>query len=278
MKNKRILITGMAGSIGSELLRQLAPNNKIYGLDMNETGIFDLIEEYKQEGHWVHGRVGDIRDEKTVADVFSDFKPQIIYHAAALKHVTPGEWFPREYVNTNIIGTLNLIENAKKWECLEKFVFISTDKAVQSTSIMGATKRVAEIIVRNQGKAFVVVRFGNVLGSRGSVIPLWQNAIQKGASVKVTSDKMTRFMMTIEDAVELVIAASKMGKGGEIICLDMGKKVNILDLAKRIVKEAQVDNPIEIIGVRPGEQLTEKLMFEEEERDVIKSGKFLIIK
>ncbi|MEQ1846344.1 MAG: polysaccharide biosynthesis protein [Nitrospira sp.] len=277
LRNKRILVTGGAGSIGSELVRQLVPNNKVFILDSDETGMFDSVEEYKQAGYWCHGRVGDIRDEKTVEDVFSDFKPQIVFHAAALKHVTPGEWYPREYVNTNIIGTLNLIQYAKKWECLEKFVFVSTDKAVQSSSIMGATKRVSEIIVRNQGKGFVVVRFGNVLGSRGSVIPLWQKAIQEGKSIKVTSPDMTRYMMTIDEAVSLVIEASQMGKGGEIICLQMGKKVNILDLAKRLVKEAQTDTPIEIIGLRPGEQLTEKLLFEEEEHVAKQVGKFIVI-
>lgn len=278
MKNKRILITGGAGSIGSELVRQLAPHNKVFIIDNNETGCFDLIEEEKQAGHWVHGRIGDIRNKETVEDVFSDFKPQVVFHAAALKHVTPAEWTPEEYVDTNIKGTLNIIKYAKKWECLEKFVFISTDKAVQSSSIMGATKRVSEIIVRNQGRGFVVVRFGNVLGSRGSVIPLWQKAINEGKSIKVTSAEMTRYMMSIDEAVSLVIEAAKKGKGGEIYCLEMGKKVNILGLAKRLVKEAQVENPIEIIGVRPGEQLTERLMFEEEERVAKKDGKFLIIK
>lgn len=278
MKNKRILVTGGAGSIGSELVRQLVPHNKVFIFDQNETGMFDFVEEYKQDGYWCHGRVGDIRDEKSISDVFSDFKPEVVFHAAALKHVTPGEWYPREYVDTNIIGTLNLIENAKRWECVEKFVYISTDKAVQSSSIMGATKRVSEIIVRNQGKGFVVVRFGNVLGSRGSVIPLWEKAINDGKPVKVTDERMTRYMMTIEEAVSLVIHAGEDGKGGEIICLDMGRKVNILDLAKRLVKEAQVENPIEIIGLRPGEQLTERLMTEEEERVAIKKGNFYIIK
>lgn len=279
MKNKRILITGMAGSIGSELLRQLAPNNKIFGVDINETGVFDLIEEYKQAGHWVHGRVGDIRDEKTVEDVFSDFKPQIIFHAAALKHVTPMEWNPLEAIQTNILGTYNVIKYAKKYrETTEKFVFISTDKAVQSSSIMGATKRVSEIITRNQGKGFVVVRFGNVLGSRGSVIPLWQKSIDEGKSVKVTHSEMTRYMMTIDEAVNLVIKASDIGKGGEIIILDMGKKVNVLELAKGIIQQSRKDVPIEMIGLRPGEQLTEKLMFEEEEKLAIKQGEFYIIK
>lgn len=278
IKNKRILVTGGAGSIGSELVRQLVPHNKVFIFDQNETGMFDAVEEYKQMKYWCHGKVGDVRDEKAVSDVFSDFKPQYVFHAAALKHVTPGEWYPREYVNTNIIGTLNLIENAKRWECTEKFVFISTDKAVQSSSIMGATKRVSEIIVRNQGKGFVVVRFGNVLGSRGSVIPLWQKAIEEGRSIKVTDERMTRYMMTVEDAVHLVLVAAEQGKGGEIYCLDMGAKINLLDLAKRLIKESGANVGIEMIGLRPGEQLTERLMFEEEEKTAKRSGKFYIIK
>ena len=282
MRNKRILITGGAGSIGSELVRQLVPNNKVFVLDINETGMFDIVSEHKEAGRWIHGRVGDIRDEKTLEDVFSDFKPQVVFHAAALKHVTPGEQTPLEYIQTNIIGTYNLIKYAKKWECLEKFIFISTDKAVQSSSIMGATKRVSEIIVRNQGKGFVVVRFGNVLGSRGSVIPIWQKAVDQGRPLKVTDERMTRYMMTISEAVDLVIQAAEIGNGGEIICLDMGKKVNILELAESIVKETQhaPENrlPIEITGMRPGEQITERLMFEEEEHQVVREGKFLIIK
>jgi FlaA1/EpsC-like NDP-sugar epimerase len=272
IKGKRILITGAAGSIGSELVRQLSKNNSVYGLDFNESGLADLMEEIK-----FNGRVGDVRNETTVRDVFSDFKPQIVFHAAAYKHVTAMELTPREAVETNIIGTLNLIEYAKRWECVEKFVFISTDKAVQSSSIMGATKRVSEIITRNQGKGFIVVRFGNVLGSRGSVIPIWERAIDKGEAIKVTDERMTRYMMTIEEAVDLVIQASEIGRGGEIICLDMGNKVNILDLAKRIVKETRTDIPIEIIGPRPGEQLTERLMSEEEEATAIKKDKFYIL-
>ena len=270
MKNKRILITGAAGSIGSEIVCQVVKNNKVFILDQNETGMFDIIEKYKKEGYWCHGRVGDIRDEKTLVDIFSDFKPQVVFHAAALKHVTPGEWYPREYVNTNILGTLNLIEQAKKWECTEKFIFISTDKAVQSSSIMGATKRVSEIIVRNQGKGFIVVRFGNVLGSRGSVIPIWQEQIDTGKKLTVTDKRMTRYMMTIEEAIRLVIVAGEKGMGGEIFVLDMGEKVNILDLAHEILIKAHKVPEVDIIGTRPGEQLTEKMMFEEEERDATK--------
>jgi FlaA1/EpsC-like NDP-sugar epimerase len=277
IKNKRILITGCAGSIGSELLRQLAPTNKIFGVDINETGFFDLLEEQKSLGYWVHGRVGDIKDKATLEDIFSDFKPEIVFHAAAYKHVTPMEWTPIEAIQTNIIGTYNLIQYAKKYE-VKKFVFISTDKAVQSSSIMGATKRVSEIITRNQGQGYVVVRFGNVLGSRGSVIPIWQNQINKGKAITITDPEMERYMMTIEEACNLVIEASEIGKGGEIIILDMGKKIKILDLAKDIVSSMREPVEIKVVGLRPGEQLTEKLMFEEEERIAEKSGKFFIIK
>ncbi len=275
MKNKRILITGGAGSIGSELVRQLVSHNKIFILDNNESGMFELIEEFSRK-YWIHGRVGDIRDASTVEDVFSDFKPQIVFHAAALKHVGMGELYPMEYALTNIIGTLNLIHYAKRYECLEKFVFISTDKAVQSSTFMGATKNCGEIVVKNEGRRFVVVRFGNVLGSRGSVIPLWQKAIDKGDSIKVTDERMTRYMMTIQQASELVIKAGEDGKGGEIYVLDMGEKVRVLDLATEIAQRS--GSKVEIIGIRPGEQLTEKLMSEEEEKMAKKTGKFYVIK
>lgn len=274
LENKRILVTGAAGSIGSELVRQLSVSNKVFLLDINETGVFDLINEEKDKGNWVHGRVGDVKNPKTLEDVFSDFKPQVVFHAGAYKHVTPMEWYPREAVETNILGTLNVIEYAKKYE-VGKFIFISTDKAVQSTSIMGATKRVGEIITRNQGKGYIVVRFGNVLGSRGSVIPIWQKQVERGRPLTVTHKEMTRYMMTIEDAVNLVIQASEMGTGGEIFCLDMGEKVNVLELAKKIIKGT--DLGVEVIGLRPGEQLTERLMFEEEERVAKKVGKFYVI-
>lgn len=277
IKNKNVLVTGGAGSIGSELVRQLATDNRVFILDFNETALFDLISEQKLKGHWVNGRVGNVRDPETVNDVFSDFKPDVVFHAAAYKHVTPMELYPREAVDTNILGTLNVIEHAKKYE-VKKFVFISTDKAVQSASIMGATKRVSEIIVRNQGAGFVVVRFGNVLGSRGSVIPIWQKQIDQGQKLTITDPRMERYMMTIEEACNLVITAANVGKGGEIIILDMGEKIKLLDLAKGIIAQSKKKIGIEVIGIRPGEELTERLMYEEEERRAIKKGKFFIIK
>ena len=278
IKNKRILVTGGAGSIGSELVRQLAVNNKVFILDQNETGAFDLREELKLEGHWVHSRTGDIRDKSTIADVFEDFKPQYVFHAGALKHVTPGEEYPEEMVKTNIIGTLNLIQEAKRWECLEKFVFISTDKVVNAKCIMGITKLCAESIVRRMGKGFVAVRFGNVLGSRGSVIPIWQSQIEKGKPLTVTDERMKRYMMTIPEAVNLVIQAGIKGRGGECFILDMGEQVNVLDLAQEILNKSSKKTGIKMIGMRTGETLEEKLMTEEEEKVAVKEGNFYVIK
>lgn len=276
LKNKRILVTGGAGSIGSELVRQLAPKNKVFILDINETGAFDLAEELKQDGHWVEARVGDVRDMNTVKDLFEDFKPQYVFHASAYKHVTPMEKYPLEAIQTNIIGTYNVLHEAKRWECLEKFIFISTDKVVNGHSIMGSTKKVGEIMVRNSGG--VAVRFGNVLGSRGSVIPLWQNQVNRGKPLTVTDPRMERYMMTIPEAVNLVIEASIKGKGGECFILDMGEKVNILELAKNILNKSSHASEIKIIGMREGETLDEKLMTEEEQKSAIKNGKFWILK
>lgn len=276
IKRKRILCTGGGGSIGSELVRQLAPKNKIFILDNNETATFDLTEELKLEGMWVNCRIGDIRNKETVHEVFSDFKPQIVFHAAAYKHVAPMEYSPEEAIETNILGTLNILKEAKKWECLEKFIFISTDKVIKARSVMGATKRVGEIMVINRGG--IVVRFGNVLGSRGSVIPLWQNSLERNKPLNVTHKDMKRYFMTIPQAVYLIIQAAEMGEGGEIFILDMGESVNVLDLAKKVLQESGKDVGIKMIGIRPGENLDEKLMTSEEEKIAIKKGNFYIIK
>jgi FlaA1/EpsC-like NDP-sugar epimerase len=280
IKNKRILVTGGAGSIGQELVRQLAVNNKIFILDQNETATFDLRTELKERGYWVHSRTGDIRDKATVADVFDDFKPQYIFHTAALKHVTPNEEYPLEAIQTNILGTYNVIAEAKRWECLEKFVFISTDKVVNANCIMGITKLCAEGLVRRAGEKFVAVRFGNVMGSRGSVIPIWQKQFDQKKPLTVTDERMERYMMSIPEACELVIKAAEKGKNGEVWILDMGKRVNVLKLAQKIIKEAGYgDNmEIDIIGIRPGETLDEKLMTKDEELKAVKTDNFYVIK
>ncbi len=271
IKNKRILVTGGAGSIGSELVRQLAPKNKVYIFDNNETGMFDLLEELKQKGYDVQGRVGDIRDLQTVREVFNQFSPGMVFHAAALKHVTPGEWNPDEYIKTNSFGTWNVIQCCDKAE----LIYISTDKVIHSNSIMGITKRLGEVMVKNAGG--VCVRFGNVLGSRGSVIPLWQAQIDRGEPLKITDERMERYFMTIPDACELVIEAAETAHAGEIMILDMGKPVKIIDVARKIIEDIKYDKGIEVIGIRPGETLGERLMTTEEELRAIKRGKFYVI-
>jgi len=273
IKDKRILITGNAGSIGSELTRQLVKDNKVFGIDINESGFFDIQQETG-----CFGRVGDVKDKATVFDIFSDFKPEVVIVAHAYKHVPLMEKYPIEAIQTNIIATWNVISEAKRWECLEKFVFISSDKAVSSQSIMGATKRMGEMLTKNQGKGFCAVRFGNVLSSRGSLINIWEKQIKQGKNITVTDKKMQRYFMTIQEACQLVIEAAEDSTGGEIYVLDMGKPINIHKLAEKLVKDMQVDNKIEIIGIRDGETLNEGLMFEEESRRAIKKSKFFIIK
>lgn len=258
----KILITGAAGTIGSELVRQLHKEHTIYALDINETGINDLLVDYG-----VVGRVGDIRDYETCNDVLSDFPADVIYHAAAYKHVPQMEVTPLEAIKTNVIGTYNLLHCAKRYET-PKFVYISTDKVVHRRSVMGATKSLGEIMTVNQG--YTVVRFGNVLGSRGSVVPIWQRQIDMGKPMTVTDENMERYLMTIEEAVALVIKADGPG----IWVLDMPKKVNVLELAKQIAQ----GHPIEMIGKRPGETLDEKLMTLEEESLAIKQGQYYVIR
>lgn len=273
---KRVLVTGAGGSIGSELVRQLAKSKLVYCLDNNETSTFDLVEELKRKGYGVYGRIGDIRDVRTVEDVFEDWKPHEVYHAAAYKVVPAMEYVPQEAIQTNCIGTWNVVAAAKK-RSVKKFVFISTDKAVNSNSVMGMTKRLGETLVKNQGKGFVVVRFGNVMGSRGSVIPIWESQMNRGEPLTVTDERMERYFMSIPEAVGLVIKAGEMGRGGEIICLDMGKKVNIMKLAESILVESKSDVGIQKIGLRPGETLTEDLMTSEERVKARKQGNYWII-
>lgn len=265
MRKEKAVIFGAAGTIGQELVRQLHKKKNLYVVDINEAGIIDLEVDYG-----VVGRVGDIRDYDTVNDVFSDIRPSIVYHAAAYKGVNTMETVPLEAIKTNCIGTYNLLHCAKRYE-VPKFVFISTDKVVNSRSVMGQSKKLAETMVVNQG--YTAVRFGNILGSRGSVINIWQRQMDAGRPLTVTDDRMQRYLMTIEEAVDLVVEAGEQGKGGEIWVLDMKKKVNILDLAKQIAQ----GYPVEVIGARPGETLDEHLMTDEEKLTAVKHGKFFII-
>jgi len=267
IQNKRVLITGVGGSIGSELARQLHKDNIIFGVDINETEWFGLVEELG-----IQGRLCDIRDQRLITNLIVDFKPDIVFHAAALKHVTPSMQMPREYVKTNLLGTLNVIEGAAAVGA--KFINISTDKAVTSENVMGWTKKGTEMFTKIAGG--ISVRFGNVLGSRGSVIPLWQKQIEDGKPVTVTDPRMTRYMMSIEEAVSLVIQAAETGNPGELFILDLDqRRINVLELAKQII--SGTNSTIQIIGARPGEALSEFLMTYDEKENSIKEGPFYII-
>ena len=272
IRNKRIIVAGGAGSIGSELVRQLAPNNKVFVLDISENA-YGLSQELSQKGYWVKPRVGDIRNKETIRDLFVDFKPQIVINAAAYKEVSTMELYPEEGVSTNVVGNLNLLHEFGKWECSEKFLFISTDKAVNLKSVMGGTKRMSEILTQNRGG--IVVRFGNVMGSRGSLIPIWQRQHDNNEPLTITHEAMTRYMMTIPEACELAIEALKGGKPGEIWIMKMGEKWNILELAKEITKKTKQE--IKMIGLRPGEVLTEELMFKEEQDHCKELKNFYVI-
>ena len=276
IKNKSVLVTGAAGSIGSELSRQVArlsPSNLIL-LDQDETGIFNISEELISKFPKLNMAplVANIKDFKKIDEIFLEFKPQIVFHAAAYKHVPLMEQQPEEAIKNNIFGTKIVTEAAKKNNA-EKFIFISTDKAINPKSILGATKRMGEMICQmlNQeesGTKYISVRFGNVLDSRGSVIPTFREQIKKGGPVTVTHPDMKRYFMLIPEACSLVLQASAMGKGGEVFVLDMGNPVKILDLAREMIKlsglEPDKDVPVIFSGQRPGEKLFEEILTAEE--------------
>ena len=275
IKNKTVMVTGGGGSIGSELCRQLA------GYQPKELVIFDIYEnnayaiEQELRSRYpeltLHVLIGSVRDERRIDAVMEQFHPAIVYHAAAHKHVPLMERSPLEAVKNNVFGTYNTAKAAAK-HGVDHFVLISTDKAVNPTNVMGASKRICEMIVQTMADrsdtCFAAVRFGNVLGSNGSVIPLFREQIKKGGPVTVTHPEITRFFMTIPEAVSLVLQAGAYAKGGEIFVLDMGKPVKISDLATNMIRlsgfEPNVDIPIVYTGLRPGEKLYEELLMNEE--------------
>lgn len=275
LKDKRVLVTGGGGSIGSELCRQIANFDpaELIILDIYENNAYDLQNELKRKMPHLNLKVliGSVRDEDRMEQIFRKYRPQVVFHAAAHKHVPLMEDSPREAIKNNVLGTLNTAQMADKYH-VEKFVLISTDKAVNPTNIMGASKRLCEMIVQSINKAskteFVAVRFGNVLGSNGSVIPLFKKQIASGGPVTVTHEKIIRYFMTIPEASQLVIQAGAMAKGGEIFILDMGEPVKIIDLARDLIRlsgfEPDVEISIEITGLRPGEKLYEELLLNEE--------------
>ena len=272
---KTIMVTGGGGTIGSELCRQIIANNpgKLLVIDIYENGAYELQMELKRyyPDADVEVLIASVRDYDRMENIFSTYKPDIIYHAAAHKHVPLMEYSPNEAVKNNCMGTWNMVKLADKYN-VRRFVLISTDKAVRPTNVMGATKRICEMIVqtynRKSATEFVAVRFGNVLGSNGSVIPLFLKQIEAGGPVTLTHKEITRFFMTIPEAVSLVLKAGLMAKGGEIFVLDMGQPVKIYDLAVNLIKMKGYvpgrDIKIEIVGLRPGEKLYEELLMAEE--------------
>ncbi|TVQ03417.1 MAG: polysaccharide biosynthesis protein [Balneolaceae bacterium] len=273
MKGKIILITGAGGSIGREIVRQCAnlDANKIIALDIDETEVFYIQNEFDKSGKNIQPVVANILDKHKIDSLLKEEKPDIIFHAAAYKHVPMMELFPEEAVKVNVDGTNILAELACKYE-IEKFVLISTDKAVNPTNIMGATKRLAEEICLSFNDLcitkFIAVRFGNVLGSRGSVVPIFLDQIRNGGPVTITDPNVSRYFMTIPESVLLVLEAGFMGIGGEVFVLDMGEPVRIKDMAEQLIKlhglEPNKDVAIEYVGLRPGEKMFEELLLAEE--------------
>lgn len=271
LAGRRVLVTGAGGSIGSEIARQVAELDpaQLVLLDHDETHLHDTSATVMIE---THQALVDITNRGAVMEVFEKFRPEVVFHAAAHKHVPVLEHHPIEAARTNVFGTLNVVDAAVRVGT-GRFVQISTDKAVRPSSVMGASKRLAEQIVLSRspkGSSYCTVRFGNVLGSRGSVIPTFSRQIANGGPVTVTDERMTRFFMSVEESVQLVLESSVLSDGGgEIFMLEMGEPVRILDLAERMIRlsgyEVGVDIPISIIGIRPGEKLDEELRAPEEE-------------
>ena len=292
IKGKTVIITGGGGSIGSELCRQLIHFNagKIIIFDISENNAYNLKEElmvkFGHEGRFkVAVRIGSVQDEKRLKEVFSEFSPSIVFHAAAYKHVPLMEECPRLALENNVIGTYRTALCAIRYG-VERFVMISTDKAVNPTNVMGATKRLAELLVlglnERKGTEFVCVRFGNVLDSNGSVIPKFKRQIESGGPVTVTHPDIIRYFMTIPEAARLVMEAGAMAKGGEIFILDMGEPIKIADLAENLIRMAgltpDADIKIEYTGLRPGEKLYEELLLNEEGLTKTQNNSIFVVK
>ncbi|MFA5235663.1 MAG: nucleoside-diphosphate sugar epimerase/dehydratase [Bacilli bacterium] len=277
IKDKTVLITGAGGSIGSELARQVYKYHpkRLVMFDIYENGVYDIQQEFQRLYHRNHENaigldviIGSTYNRDRIEQVFKAYRPELIFHAAAYKHVPLMEDCPQEAIRTNIIGTYNTAMMAQKYQA-QKMVLVSTDKAVRPTNVMGATKAFAEMIIQHfnatsNGTSFSSVRFGNVLGSNGSVIPLFKKQIECGGPVTVTDPRITRYFMTIPEAVGLILQSGVYAKGGEIFVLDMGKPIRIMELAEKMIRQAgfipHKDIKVEIIGLRPGEKLYEELL------------------
>lgn len=269
VEDKVVFVTGGAGSIGSELARQIAKYNpkKLVTIDVNENDLYFLELELKRTFKKLdlQSEICNIREQDKVELLFDRYRPNIVFHAAAHKHVPLMEHNPEEAIKNNIFGTKKVAEMAVKYGA-DRFVLISTDKAVNPTNVMGATKRACEIVVEDMNKKgktkFMAVRFGNVLGSNGSVIPIFKKLISEGKNLTLTHPDITRYFMTIPEAAQLVIEAGALGKGGELFILDMGEPVKIIDLARTMIELSNANVDIDIVGLRPGEKLYEELLYD----------------
>ena len=289
LNGRTVLVTGGGGSIGQELCRQICEYNprRLVILDNYENNLFDILNEleYKHPALDIVPVVANIRERSRIDNIMEQYTPAVVFHAAAHKHVPLMELNPTEAIKNNVTGTLNVAESSDKYG-VKRFVLISSDKAVNPTNVMGATKRIAELIIQTldtrSKTEFVAVRFGNVLGSSGSVIPLFKKQIERGGPVTVTHKDVIRYFMTIPEAVQLVLQAGAMANGGEVFVLDMGNPVKIYDLAKNLIKlsgyEPEVDIEITITGLRPGEKLFEELLMNEEGMKATRNERIFIAK
>ena len=284
IEGQTIFVTGGAGSIGSELARQIARYNpeRLVAIDINENDIYFLeLELHRLYPNLNYvSEICNIREKEKLEFLFQKYRPDIVFHAAAHKHVPLMEHNPEEAIKNNIFGTKNVAECAEKYK-VQRMVLISTDKAVNPTNLMGASKRACELVIEHMSKIakntkFMTVRFGNVLGSHGSVIPIFRNLIEQGKNLTVTHKDITRYFMTIPEAAQLVIEAGSMGNGGEIFILDMGKPVRIYDLAQSMIKLSNANIGIDIVGLRPGEKLYEELLYDVNNATKTKNKKIFI--
>ena len=284
IQDKIVFVTGGGGSIGSELINQIAKYNpkKIINIEINENASYLMELELKRKYPYLDYKteIASVRDFDKLDMLFNKYKPEILFHAAAHKHVPLMENNPEEAIKNNIFGTKNVAECCLKYK-LESVVLISTDKAVNPTNVMGATKRVCEMIFqkyseKNSNTKFMAVRFGNVLGSNGSVIPIFSKLIEEGKNLTLTHKDIIRYFMTIPEAAQLVIEAATIGKGGEILILDMGEPVKIYDLAKNMIKLSGSNVGIDIVGLRPGEKLFEELLYDVNSSEKTSNNKIFI--